>query len=189
MQTDLNCKLSMPTPLIISEVETKIITYKDQKVILDSDVASLYGVETKHVNQAVKNNIEKFPNNYIIELNYEEWEKLRSKFLTTKYAMTRVLPKAFTEKGLYMLATILKSKKATETTIAIVEAFAKLRSLTTTLSEINQSSDAKKQKELMNRSGEMIADFLDDQLQITDTETTIELNFAIVKLKHTIKRK
>jgi hypothetical protein len=137
----------------------------------------------------VKNNIEKFPNNYIIELNYEEWEKLRSKILTAKYAMTRVLPKAFTEKGLYMLATILKSKKATETTIAIVEAFAKLRSLTATLSEINQSSDAEKQKELMNRTGEMITDLLDDQLHISNTETTIELNFAVVKLKHTIKRK
>ncbi len=137
----------------------------------------------------MKNNIEKFPNNYIIELNYEEWEKLRSKILTAKYAMTRVLPKAFTEKGLYMLATILKSKKATETTIAIVEAFAKLRSLTATLSEINQSSDAEKQKELMNRTGEMITDLLDDQLHISNTETTIELNFAVVKLKHTIKRK
>jgi len=137
----------------------------------------------------VKNNIEKFPNNYIIELNYEEWEKLRSKILTAKYAMTRVLPKAFTEKGLYMLATILKSKKATETTIAIVEAFAKLRSLTATLSEINQSSDAEKQKELMNRTGEMITDLLDDQLHISNTETTIELNFVVVKLKHTIKRK
>ena len=137
----------------------------------------------------MKNNIEKFPNNYIIELNYEEWEKLRSKILTAKYAMTRVLPKAFTEKGLYMLATILKSKKATETTIAIVEAFAKLRSLTATLSEINQSSDAEKQKELMNRTGEMITDLLDDQLHISNTETTIELNFVVVKLKHTIKRK
>ncbi|MBU6157392.1 MAG: ORF6N domain-containing protein [Bacteroidetes bacterium] len=179
----------MHTPLIISEVQKKIISYKDQKVILDSDVALLYGVETKHVNQAVKNNIEKFPENYIIELNQEDWENLRSKILTANYSKTRVLPKAFTEKGLYMLATILKSKKATETTIAIVEAFAKLRSLTTTLSEINQSSDPKKQKQLMNRSGEMIADLLDDQLQISDTETTIELNFAVVKLKHTIKRK
>jgi hypothetical protein len=179
----------MRTRLIASEVESKIFTYKDQKVILDSDVAILYGVETKHVNQAVKNNIEKFPKNYILELNREEWEELRSKFLTAKYSMTRVLPKVFTEKGLYMLATVLKSKQATETTIAIVEAFAKLRSITGALAEINLSSDPKKQKQLMSRAGEMIAGLLDDQLQISDTETTIELNFALVKLKHTIKRK
>jgi phage regulator Rha-like protein len=98
-------------------------------------------------------------------------------------------PVAFTEKGLYMLATILKSKKATQTTIAIVEAFAKLRNLTGALAAMNQSSDSKQQKQLMNRSGEIISDLLDDQLKISDTETTIELNFAVVKLKHTVKRK
>ena len=88
-----------------------------------------------------------------------------------------------------MLATILKSKKATQTTIAIVAAFAKLRNLTGTLAAMNQSSDPKQQKQLMNRSGEIISDLLDDHLKISDTETTIELNFAVVKLKHTIKRK
>jgi hypothetical protein len=173
----------------MNEVESKIISFKDKKVILDNDVAALYGVETKHINQAVKNNPHKFPHDYIIEINQEELDILRSKFLTAKFSMVRTLPKAFTEKGLYMLATILKSSKATETTLAIVEAFAKLRSLTTTFSELNQTADPKKQKKLINRSGEIISDLLDDQLQISDTETTIELNFAVVKLKHTIKRK
>lgn len=88
-----------------------------------------------------------------------------------------------------MLATILKSKRATQTTIAIIEAFAKLRSLTGTLVAMNQSSDPELQKQLINRSGEIISDLLDDHLKITDTETTIELNFAVVKLKHTVKRK
>jgi len=179
----------MNIPYIMNEVESKIISFKDKKVILDNDVAALYGVETKHINQAVKNNPHKFPHDYIIEINQEELDILRSKFLTAKFSMVRTLPKAFTEKGLYMLATILKSSKATETTLAIVEAFAKLRSLTTTFSELNQTADPKKQKKLINRSGEIISDLLDDQLQISDTETTIELNFAVVKLKHTIKRK
>jgi hypothetical protein len=110
-----------------SDVEKKIITLRDMKVILDSDVAELYGVETKHINQAVKNNPDKFPKGYILIPGEVEWEILRSKFLTTKYGMTRVMPKAFTEKGLYMLATILKSAKATETTLAIVETYAKFR--------------------------------------------------------------
>jgi phage regulator Rha-like protein len=182
-------KLTMSTSIFISEVEDKIITIKDTKVILDSDVARLYGVETKHVNQAVKNNLDKFPDGYILELSQVDWDHLRSKYLTANYSMTRTIPKAFTEKGLYMPATILKSKKATQITIAIVEAFAKLRSLTGTLAAMNDHADPKQQKQLIKRSGEIISDLLNDHLNISDTETTIELNFAVVKLKHTIKRK
>jgi len=92
-----------------NDVNNKIITIREQKVILDSDVACLYGVETKEINQAVKNNPRKFPKGYIIELKKSELHDLRSKILTTNLEMTRVLPKAFTKKGCYMLATILKS--------------------------------------------------------------------------------
>jgi hypothetical protein len=174
----------------MNEVESKIISFKDKKVILDNDVAALNGVETKRINEAVKNNQDKFPEGYLLNLSSEEWFDMKSKISTSFGPGGKVKPPvAFTEKGLYMLATILKSSKATETTLAIVEAFAKLRSLTTTFSELNQTADPKKQKKLINRSGEIISDLLDDQLQISDTETTIELNFAVVKLKHTIKRK
>lgn len=99
------------------DIEQLIIDIRDEKIILDSDVAQLYGVETKRVNEAVNNNRGKFPGNYLLELTKEELESLRSKFSTTKLSKTRVLPKAFTEKGLYMLATILKSKKAVEATL------------------------------------------------------------------------
>ena len=105
-----------------NEVNGKIITLRDEKVILDSDVAGLYGVETREINQAVRNNPDKFPKGYIIELKPSELYALRSKFLIANseeeddnlkskistLRKTRVLPKAFTEKGLYMLATILK---------------------------------------------------------------------------------
>ena len=96
------------------DVEKALLEIRDQKVILDSDVARLYGVETKRV--------DKFPDGYIITLNNGEWEtsSLRSKISTLKTAgrgeHTKYPPKAFTEKGLYMLATILKSPKATQTT-------------------------------------------------------------------------
>ncbi len=117
----------------IIEVENKIITLRDQQVILDSDVAELYGVQTKEINQAVRNNPEKFPIGYIWELSTEETQSLRSKILTLKNLgrgqHSKYPPKAFTEKGLYMLATILKSPQAVETTIAIVEAYAKLKEL------------------------------------------------------------
>ena len=104
--------------LKFNSVEEKIITVRGISVILDSDVAELYGVETKEINQAVKNNPEKFPDGYIFQIDNKEFNDLRSKILTTNLAKTRTLPKAFTEKGLYMLATILKSPRATQTTIA-----------------------------------------------------------------------
>lgn len=106
------------------EIENKIIELRGQKVILDSDVAKLYNVETKEINQAVSNNSDKFPKGYLILLDKEEWSALRSKFLTLKNQgrgkHVKYIPKAFTEKGLYMLATILKSHRATQTTIYII---------------------------------------------------------------------
>ena len=96
-------------------VENKIIEVRGQKVLLDSDVAELYGVETRDINKAVKNNPDKFPRGYTFELKKSEFEDLRWKFSTTKFSKTRVLPKASTEKGLYMLATILKSSQAVKT--------------------------------------------------------------------------
>ncbi len=172
-----------------NEVENKIILIRDQHVIIDSDVAELYGVETKRINEAVKNNPDKFPSGYIIELNNKELSGLRSKISTTNLSKTRVLPKAFTEKGLYMLATILKSAKATETTISIVETYAKLRELTRTMSELSETTEKSKQKSLMEKGGNIISEILGDDLKTTDTETSIELNFAVVRLKHTVKRK
>jgi len=110
------------------DVNNKIITIRNQNVILDSDVADLYGVRTMHINQAVKNNPDKFPEGYIFQVSNQDVDSLLSKNLIANVSpKTRFLPKAFTEKGLYMLATILKSPQATQTTIAIVEAFAKLR--------------------------------------------------------------
>lgn len=102
-------------------IKDKIIVVQGRQVILDSDVAALYGVETKRVNEAIKNNPDKFPDGYILQLTPSEWEDLRSKISTTKSAKVRYAPKAFTEKGLYMLATILKSPVATQTTIGIIE--------------------------------------------------------------------
>ena len=173
----------------ITEVEDKIILIRDKKVILDSDVAALYGLETKRINEAVKNNPNKFPEGYVIELNEKETEDLRSKFSTANLYMTRVSPKAFTEKGLYMLATILKSPKATQTTLSIIETFALFKELTSTMNAINKTDNPEKQKELMNQSSELIEDLIGNDLNTMDTETTIELNFAIVKLKHTVRRK
>lgn len=111
-----------------NNVKDVIIPLRGQDVILASDVAKLYGVETKVINQAVKNNPDKFPEGFVFELTKEEAERSRSKFLTLNESKGRghnikYLPKAFTERGLYMLATILKSPIATQTTLAQVETY------------------------------------------------------------------
>ena len=118
-----------------NQVENLIIAVRGERVILDSDVAALYGVETKRINEAVGNNLDKFPDGYILSLNSEEWQDLKSKISTSSWGGKNKLPKAFTEKGLYMLATILKSTRATQTTIAIVETFAKIRELSRNVAE------------------------------------------------------
>lgn len=160
------------------------------KVLLDSDVAALYGVETKRVNEAVKNNQEKFPSGYIIELTDKEMYPLRSKYSTANLSSkVRVNAKAFSEKGLYMLATILRSPQATETTIAIIESFTKLRDFSRNISSVIQTSDPQIQKSLLERSSELINDLLDTDGDILESESTIELNLAILKMKRTVKKK
>ena len=150
----IQVKKTAGSGITLKDVQDKFIVIQNQNVLLDSDVAALYGVETKRINEAVKNNPDKFPEGYVIELTESEKQEvitncdnLRSKFLTAnskntnnegiievveifdhlgKLKFSPVLPKAFTEKGCYMLATILKSEKATDTTFAIIEAFDKL---------------------------------------------------------------
>ena len=114
---------------------------------------------------------------------------MRSKFSTTKFAKTRVAPKAFTEKGLYMIATILKSKQAINATFSIIETFSKFKELTKTVKALSANPEKEKQQSLMQKSGEIISDLFDNDLQISEKETTIELNFAVLKFKHTIKKK
>lgn len=121
---------------IIEVVQTKIYRLRNINVILDSDLAELYGVETKRINEAVKNNPQKFPNDFMFKLTDVEFRDLRSKFSTTKFSKTRITPKVFTEQGVYMLATILKSKTATDVTISIMRAFVKMRSFALTYEQI-----------------------------------------------------
>lgn len=170
------------------QVKDKIIVIRGRQVILDSDIAALYGVETREINQAVKNNPDKFPDGYILKLDNQEVTDLRSKNLISSWGGRRNAPTAFTESGLYMLATILKSKQATQTTIAIIDTFVQLRELARTMQAVTATDDETQKKTLMQRSGELIGEVLGSQLDTTETETEIELNFAVVKIKHKVKK-
>jgi hypothetical protein len=128
-------------------------------------------VETKRVNEALRNNLDKFPEDYCFTLQVSEKQLLVENF--DRFSVLKhstVEPKAFTEKGLYMLATILKSARATEATISIIETFAKLRELSRTLNNLPDASE-EQQKSLLEKSGDLFTDLLDNNLQATDSET------------------
>ena len=117
------------------KIENMIYEIRGKQVMLDSDLAKLYNVETKRINEAVKNNIEKFPERYCFQLNDEESNNLRSKISTSKinsHGGRRYNQRVFTEQGVYMLATILKSKIAASITIAIMDAFVVMKNIINT---------------------------------------------------------
>ena len=196
-------KKAQTTPLLpisMEDVQNKIVILRGEPVILDRDVATLYGVETREINQAIKNNPGKFPAGYTYTLNNQEVAEMRSKILitspettenkqvNTKTTKSHYNPTALTEKGLYMMATILKSERATQTTIAIIETFAKTRYLKRELVALHKQTDSAQASEKLKRFGEVIADLVMPDLETSETESTLELDFFIGKLKHTVKR-
>jgi hypothetical protein len=173
------------------DVQGKFIFVRGEQVLLDRDVAELYGVETRRVNEAVRNNPEKFPDGYLISLTESEKEEVVENFDHLKVLkFSPVLPTAFTERGLYMLATILKSKRAVKTTIAIIDTFAMVRRMANTMEALQNAEDGEdRQKKLLQKSGELMGEIIGQNLSTKAVETEIELNFALVKIKHKFIRK
>lgn len=117
-------------------INNKIHVIRNQKVMLDFDLAFLYQIETKVLKQAVRRNIERFPDDFMFELTIEEFDNLRSQIVTSSYGGTRYMPFAFTEQGVAMLSSVLNSKKAIEVNIAIMRTFVVLRNSILSLEEI-----------------------------------------------------
>jgi len=179
-------------------IENKLIKYKEQFVIVDSDLAQLYGVETREINQAVGNNPDKFLTEYIIELTKEEKAELIKNFdRFNNLKHSTVTPKVFTEKGLYMLATIIKSKIATETTLNIIETFAKVKELSRNINAIMKTDNKERQKELANKSNKILEEIIeiepdiladDEDGEIIETTTKFEFNLGFAKVSRSIKK-
>ena len=187
--SDLVKKNDTALAINIQKVEDKIAVIRNLEVIADADVAALYGVETKRVNEAVRNNPEKFPDRYMFELTSSELQDLRSKISSTNVsAMNRNPTKVFTDRGLYMLATILKGEKARDVTFAIIETFAKVRELKRELLELHSETDKEVQKTKIQHFGEVLSDVVMPDRQTSETESSLEINFFIGKIKHTVKR-
>ncbi|MBK7683299.1 MAG: ORF6N domain-containing protein [Bacteroidetes bacterium] len=139
----------------IQQIESKIHEIRGQKVMLDYDLADLYEVETRALNQAVKRNIDIFPSAFMFQLTENEWERMSSQIVMTSLNKRpkTALPYAFTEHGVTMLANVLKSKKARLTSIAIVRAFITLKKFISNYNEISETL-----KELENKYNQQFKD-------------------------------
>lgn len=129
------------TTISKANVESKILIIREKKVMLDRDLAELYGVETKVLNQAVKRNIERFPEDFMFQLTKQEWDILRSQFVTLeagKGKYPKYLPCVFTEQGVAMLSSVLRSKDAIQINILIMRAFVKIRHMIIGYDELKQ---------------------------------------------------
>ena len=119
-------------------IQNRIYEIRGCRVMLDFDLAELYQVSTKALKQAVKRNLQRFPEDFMFEMNSEEWEILRSQIVTSSWGGTRYMPFVFTEQGVAMLSSVLRSEIAIEVNISIMRAFVKMRELSSRYSELNQ---------------------------------------------------
>ncbi len=148
----------LPLPLLSTGfIERRIYLIRKQKVMLDSDLAELYGVETKMLNRAVKRNIDRFPADFMFQLNKEEAARLRFQIGTSSlrsqaatseasHGGRRYLPYAFTEQGVAMLSSVLHSKRAVQVNIAIMRTFVQLREMLATHKDLAQKLEALEKK-------------------------------------------
>ena len=188
------------TLVTTKEVEACMLPVRGQQVLIDRDVAALYGVETKRINEAVRNNPDKFPEGYIFELTEAETEEVKAitakndDFADEKFdrktvsSKTRYAPKAFTDRGLYMLATILKSPRATQTTIAIIDTFAKVKELSRCLSAMKEDTDMETKQSLVQRTGTLLNELINADDKDSNENVAMELNMMSVSL-HVKKNK
>ena len=131
----------------VQNINNKIYTIRDTKVMLDRDLSNLYHIENKVLNQAVKRNMERFPAEFMFQLTKEEFENLKSQFVTSSWGGVRKLPFVFTEHGILMLSSVLRSKIAIDINIQIMKTFVEIRKYALTHDELS-----KKIEELENRA-------------------------------------
>jgi len=180
-------------------LESKLVEIKGTLVLVDKDVAELFKIETKRINEAVKNNEDKFPNEtYVVELDKNEKKYVVENFdHLSKLKYSPHNPKVFTEKGLYMLATILKSDVATQATLQIVETFAKVKELSRNINNIMKTTDETIQKDLAQKSNQILEEIIeiepdiledDEDGEVIETTTKFEFNLGFAKVSRSVKK-
>jgi ORF6N domain. len=162
-------------------IQNKIYTIRGQKIMLDRDLAEMYGVETRTLNQAVKRNSERFPNDFMFQLTDIEYQNLISQFVTSSWGGTRKLPYAFTELGVAMLSSVLNSKTAIQINMGIMRAFVSVRQALKTKPSDRVLSLESEIKELKEYIEEVFTDYNDIN---DDTRMQIELiNQSLAELQ------
>jgi phage regulator Rha-like protein len=131
-------KIKMNKVIPVGIIENMIYVIRGYKVMLDCDLASLYGVEVKQLKRAVRRNIKRFPDDFMFQLTKEEFTNLRFQFETSRWGGIRYLPFVFTEQGVAMLSSVLNSKRAIQVNIAIMRTFIKLRQMISTHKEMRR---------------------------------------------------
>lgn len=134
------------TLIATKSIESKILLIRGQKVMLDADLAELYGVETKRLNEQVRRNAERFPEDFMFQLSEKEFVNLKSQFATSSWGGRRKLPNAFTEHGTIMAANVINSQRAVEISVHVVRAFVRLRELVSTHKELSHKLDELERK-------------------------------------------
>lgn len=142
-------------------IQSKIHDIRSHKVMLDKDLADLYQVEVRTLNQAVKRNIKRFPSDFMFQLTTEEWDILKSQFVTSSWGGVRKLPYAFTEQGLAMLSGVLNSDIAIHVNINIMRAFVAVRKIVTTSPTDRVGYLEEQMKELRQYIEDVFADYND----------------------------
>lgn len=130
----------------IERIERTILLIRGHKAILDRDLAALYGVATRDLNKAVTRNLDRFPDDFMIQLTRSEFKNLKFQFGTSSWGGTRKSPRAFTEEGVAMLSSVLRSKRAVQANIAIMRAFVRLREMIASHKDLARRLDALEKK-------------------------------------------
>ena len=160
--------IAIPETLVTS----KIYVVRNKRIMLDRDLAELYDVETKVFNQAVRRNIDRFPEEFMFQLTTEEFEILRSQFVTSSWGGTRYRPMAFTEYGVAMLSSVLRSKRAIEVNIQIMLVFSKIREmLLDTMSMKLDIEEIKRRLSNQDKNLELVFSYLDELIDKNENVT------------------
>lgn len=164
----------MSNALVIPDdiITSKIYLIRAQKVMLDKDLAELYSVENKQLKRQVRRNMERFPEDFMFELNQQEFDNLKSQFGTSSWGGTRYMPMAFTEQGVAMLSSVLNSSTAIKVNIQIIRVFTKVREMITdTLSMKLEIEEIKKKLTNQSKNIELVFNYLDE---LIDKKENIE---------------
>ena len=152
-------------------IANKIYFIRNQKVMLDRDLAALYGIETKVLNQAVKRNMSRFPEDFMFQLTEIEFQNLKSQIVTSSWGGTRKLPYAFTEHGVLMLSSVLKSDKAIQVNIQIMRIFTKVRQMLLDTTELKiDILQIQKKLENHDKNIELVFSYLDELIEKKENE-------------------